>query len=259
MRQRFLDTGYLARFEEQVTCETRTKFADRDWRWATVADELMKLLHFEGDTHPATTPVGALQSNAQIWYAQLPYTVLSVWRLWRTGYYLEAFVLLRHLFEVLVQVQYFYRHPEKLEAHISARGRRDQGHVSFKTMFEEICPGIYEVLYAFLSSAAHGTGTMIFRAHIDAASGRAQRLTGTVFSWMWADGALSLLTAAVRGFLSTYFVVFPKNTVGTDELLLEDVSETRAWLKALTDQPGERGAPAADFYKKLEPLMDARP
>ncbi len=244
----------LIRYEEGVICDTRGTFGDRDWRWPVAVDEVLRLVHFEGQVEPVSSHAGAFQYRAQIWYAQAPYTVLSVWRLWRTGYYLEAVTLLRHLYEVLVQLRYFHVHADRLEPHLDAKPR-DPAHVSFRKMFEETCPGVYDVLYRFLSNSAHGAGTILFRAQVNADQRTVQRLTGTQFDYALADTCLALLSAAVLGLLNWFFVFFPSNTIAAaDPVLAADLRDSREWLNALIEQARAAGR---DFYDKLKPLLES--
>lgn len=73
-----------------------------------------------------------------------------------------------------------------------------------------MCPGVYDVLYRFLSETAHGAATLVFRAKIDAERLKMQRVTGVKFDWIWADSCIALLSAGVLDSLTGTSFSFPR-------------------------------------------------
>ncbi len=122
-------------------------------RFPQAVDCLLKLPYWVGD-HGAGEP-----SVYRTWafgaYVAAGHSFVALYQLLRSGFYLEALVLHRHLSEVLVQLIYFAEREQEAETHLipvpPARDSEPTGRatvrrpkpVHFKTMFEAVAPGYY--------------------------------------------------------------------------------------------------------------------
>jgi len=165
---------------------------------------------------------------------QSPYTLMTAYDLWQRAYYLEAGILLRHLFEVFVQLPYFQNHPELCMKHATALRAKDR--VRFDAMFNEIAPGSYDVAYRNLSTIAHGNVNFLFRGNLSAATQNGTQhvvppFVGAQFQLVLARLVHSFYVSIALGFFNYFGSFFPKNTIATDSALAEDVADTQKWLK----------------------------
>jgi hypothetical protein len=254
MRKRYPDRNFVLETEQEARCATRADFADSDWRFGTVIDEMLKLAHFEGPLEPVSTEFGAFQSYARFQYIQSTYTLFSTYRLWQIAYYPEALALLRHLLEVFVQIRYFLRHPDRLARHLSER------RTTFRKMFEEFSPGSYDALYGrFLSNIAHGRSALPFRGeqvNMPDEPGRIafRAIQGAKYERRFAAATHFCLTGVTLGLLDVHASVFRRNTVENDTELADDLRDTRNWLRALLDE-GRARADQTDLFDFMDRLI----
>lgn len=156
-----------------------------------------------GEVDDVATPNGELQSIASIHYAQLPYTVNLIYEQIMKGYYLESQILMRHLFETLLQLKYFYNHPEELKAHM-------KHNIQIKTMVDDITKNPLYNYYRQLCSYAHGfimkdihrTDRKINRTYL-----------GNIYNEDNCTVPINYLFQMVLGFINVYDDIFKKNTI----------------------------------------------
>lgn len=257
MRQRYPDTSFIKVTEEDALCATRNNFGERDWRVIFLIDVLLKQLYFRGTDEPVATDVGTFQSYAMPQYAQVPHTLLSVYQLWRRAYYIETATLLRHVFEVFVQLRYFNKYPGQLKKHWLAQTRKDR--ILFSVMFDDLAPDSYKAVYGKLSDFAHGNLNMIFRTDVSAPPAtqpepRQNPFMGSKFDLTMAMIMHIFYISAALGFINYFGVFFPKNTNASDSELVQDLADTQQWLKATFDNQRKQ-ATKPDLFDALEKLV----
>jgi hypothetical protein len=257
MRKRYPDIHYVKLTEESALCETRNNFGERDYRINYIIDDLLKLQYFRGATEPVATDEGHFQSYALGQCTQSPHTLLTAYQLWRRAYYVEAATLLRHLFEVFVQLRYFKQHPELLRKHWTAQAQKDR--VKFVTMFDELAPDSYKAVYGKLSGIAHGNQNMMFRAEISAPTATQPEPMVYPFIGSKFDSINSMylhifLIAAALGFVNYFSVFYPHNTIASDATLVEDLANTQDWLKS-TFNNQRKLARDPSLFNALEKLV----
>jgi len=235
MRQRYIDSHFVKLTEEQAACATRTAFGETDFRLNFIIDTWLKAQHFIGELEPATTDQGCFQSYAYFQCLQSPYTLLTVYELWRRASYVEASILLRHSLEVFVQLRYFQKHPELCMNHVT---EQPKGRVRFQTMFDAVAPGLYDVAYRNLSKITHGNMILGFRGALSASTSQIGQHTVPVLVGAQFEQNLSMLVHAfyiitMLGHLNYYPQFFPKNTIASDATLVEDLSEAQKWLESV--------------------------
>jgi hypothetical protein len=247
MRMRFPDVAFVEATEETARCATQTAFSDRDWRFRFVIDELLKLPHFDGECEPVSTPMGSFQGYARVQCAQSAYTLLAAYRLWRAAFYSEAIVLLRHLLEVFIQLRYFRKYPERVNAHVTAKLPKDR--VPFRAMFDEFALGSYEKVYRLLSNFSHGNATLLVRTRTKTSDDPMglEFVKGCEFDLYLAKFVYLFLVCIALAFFDHHSSFFPKNSLAEDKEFAEDVADTRAWLREVLLERREAldDAPAA--------------
>ncbi|MBI4811016.1 MAG: hypothetical protein HY800_06175, partial [Ignavibacteriales bacterium] len=82
--------------------------------YPTFIDCLFETSYFTGISDAPDTPNGSFHAFAHHDYLRIPYTIRAISLLIESGYYLEATVLLRNLYEVFVQLRYFHAHKKLL-------------------------------------------------------------------------------------------------------------------------------------------------
>ena len=102
-----------------------------------------------GEMDEVTTHTGELQSIAYMHFVQFPYTLKLIYDQIMIGYYLESQILMRHLFETLLQLKYFYIHPEDINAHI-------KNNIPIKKMVDAITKKPLYEYYRHLCTYTHG-------------------------------------------------------------------------------------------------------
>jgi hypothetical protein len=257
MQKRYLDMRMVKLTEQAAQCATRTKFGETDFRLGFALDTWLKVQHFVGEREPINTDAGAFQSYAYFQYLQSPYTLMSAYDLWQRAYYLEAAILLRHLFEVFVQLRYFQKHPELCMNHVTAT--QAKARVRFDTMFNEIAPGSYEVAYRNLSTIAHGNMNFGFRGDLSAStvSGTEHIVPPFVGAQFEANRAMlihAFYVSIALGFFNYFGSFFPKNTIATDAALAEDAADTQKWLEAVFEHK-RQNVPDSTLFDALEKLV----
>lgn len=198
-------------------------------RFIDAIDTLLKLPHWVGP-HPSQPAAPATPLIYHSWalgaYVNAGYTFAALHRLWRSASYLEAQILQRHLYEVLVQIVHLRKlTPERVEEHFLPKeliGHRKAGtqpptnyvpkkpaNISFKVMFDAEAPGWYDVWYYLHSIFVHGRlGADSFR--VDYSTNPPKAIMGQHYEDKHA-GPLSIQsTAVMRGFLARFSDAFPQ-------------------------------------------------
>jgi hypothetical protein len=258
MRRRFANPDYVRQTEENVVCSTRGAFSELDWRLSwVVAEELLKLPHFSGPIEPQPSDSGSVQVYCLVNYAQFPYTLSRVHETWRKGYYLESFILIRHLIEVFAQMRFFHRHPELLQPHVTS-SQTGSGRVRFVTMFDELSTNSYRLVYGdLLSTYSHGNANMIFRATLsnnEETGPQVHPVTGCEFNISSATLICIFMTNLALGFLRFFPICFPRNSISEDEEFEKDLEMTKQWLIENVEGFHKQSA-QTDFHDALHQLI----
>jgi hypothetical protein len=156
-----------------------------------------------GEFDDVATPNGELQLIAYMHYTQLPYTVNLIYEQIMTGYYLESQILMRHLFETLLQLKYFYNHPEEIKAHM-------KHNIQIKKMVDDITKKPLYKYYRQLCSYAHGflmkdihrTDRKINRTYL-----------GNIYNEDICTVPINYLFQLVLGFINVYDNIFKKSII----------------------------------------------
>jgi len=137
-------------------------------------------------------------------YLKLPYTLRSIIILWEKGYYLESNILIRSILEGLLQIKYFYSHKNSLNDHLLNRKR-----ISFKTMFKELLPDLYDSYYNNLSGFSHSKLiTSIFRENRKSAE-ISEIIHGCKFNLKYSGSIISQTIGLAYAHLNFIDIFFP--------------------------------------------------
>jgi hypothetical protein len=192
-------------------------------------DLMFNLSYFWGELPPPDTPRGLFAFFASSNYLQAPYTAWALFDIWKRGYYLESSILLRNLLEVLVQLRYFHRHPDRLEAHLHP----ERASVRFADMFEDVAPGYYRKYYGQLLSAfAHGKGGQLYFRYDHADPNNRRIRMGCEYDRDHMSWVINQLGPLLFGFLSFFPIFFPANTVASDDTISYDLADAIRWLES---------------------------
>jgi hypothetical protein len=235
MSKRYMDIDFVKHTEEHAASGTRAAFGDTDLGLDSIINTWFMVQLFPGERETVTTDQGSFQSYAYFQCLQSPYTLLSAAELWRRAFYVEASILLRHSFEVFVQLRYFEKHPELCMNHVT---EQPKGRVRFQTMFDDLAPGLYDVAYRNLSRIVHGNLVFGFRGNISASTSHGAQHTVPVIAGAQFERNLAMLVhtfliITMLGFLNYYQRFFPKNTIAGDSAVADELAEAQKWLESV--------------------------
>ncbi len=151
MDKKLMDYNYLQSTERSTIQTTIEELPIWHSKSVEIIDMLFSINYYTGKEDNAETPEGTFHYVACSNYLRLPYTLSNIIDLIKKGAYLESTILIRHLYEILVQLRYFNVFKEKVHDYSI-----DKLRIQFKTMFDEICPELYTDVYKFFSNYSHG-------------------------------------------------------------------------------------------------------
>ena len=246
-KQHPMGIGDLRRSEAAVA-----EFIDYQWgalsrNYPELIDLLLKLPYFVGPEEPVVEG-NAFQFFARTHYLQAPYTLWSLFTIWRQGHYLESTILVRYLLEVVVQLRYFQANPGKLVEHMTpGRGIR------FRTMFESLSPGFYNYFYGnLLSTLAHGkTGPFLFRFDHSQPGGSRLRM-GCEYDEEAASMVMNQTLVLLFSFFNLFGLYFPKNCLAGDIEAQAKVDDAIAWLEHAMAEHKRNFPVTLEWYKHVD-------
>ncbi len=139
------------------------------------------------------------------YYVQVPYTLSCVFDLLTKGFYSEAIVLERQLFEILAKLRYYFLNEEKMLEHLN--GKR----MTISTFFKEQgLKEFYDVDYKMLSIFTHALGGYTLRTE---KPDYKKYINGNYYNEELSNFVYNCFNVLVYGFLNKYAVYFPLNTL----------------------------------------------
>lgn len=156
-----------------------------------------------GEMEDVSTPFGELQSIAYMHYVQLPYTLKLIFEQIMKGYYLESQILIRHLFETLVHLKYFYKHPGDIKLHV-------ENNIAIKRMVDDITKKPLYEYYRHLCSYTHG----FIMKDIHRTDRKANKTyLGNIYNEDNCTVPINYFTELMLGFINIYEQIYPKNLI----------------------------------------------
>lgn len=151
MERKLMDFDYLIVTENSTIYKTIKEFPIWNSKSEQIINILFAMCYSMGKEENVESPEGAFHYIASSHYHRLPYTMSTIFDLIKRGAYLESTILIRHLYEILVQLRYFNNHKDTVHDYSINKLR-----IQFKTMFDEICPELYTDIYKQFSNYSHG-------------------------------------------------------------------------------------------------------
>lgn len=255
---RFPDIQFVIQTEEEAVRVTDENLGQLAVAVTRSINMLLRLQYCHGSLEQVSTDQGSFQVYCVGQYAQAIYTLLTAVRLWRQANYLESWILIRHLFEVFVQMRYFERHPESLVAH-RASSQTGRGRVQFRVMFEEFSPDAYQIYQFPLSTFAHGNANLMFRGEIAApeaaaSTARMRPIMGCQFDGKHANFCYFFIANVALGLLNCYSNFFPRTTIPDDSELQTRLGAIQQELQTQIDFV-RSGSEANEFHAAMASLI----
>jgi hypothetical protein len=239
--------------EARVAAHTDDLLDDIVRNYRGLIDVLLNLPYFWGKPEDAETTEGSFRAYARGHYLQAPYTLWTISRIWRSGHYLEANILLRYVLEIVVQLRFFQRYPEELaNQFMPGRG------VRFLKMFDEFAPGYYREYYGNVFSAlAHGkTGPFIFRYERQETGSHRIRM-GCEYDHDSATMVMNHVLVLIFSFFNLFPLYFPDNTLTSDSEMAADVSDAVRWLEGVMRVHKEGFPDSLPWYRHMDKIVRA--
>ena len=244
----------LIQSEQATSALTQEVLRGNYQNFPPAVDVLLKIPYYIGQLEAIDTPKGNCQSTIYLHYVQAPYTFWSIYNLYDKGYYLEALTLYRHLLEVLFQVRYIHKYPERTEA-ISTYKHFEGKRITFKMMFEEFSPGFYDSFYGNLSGFAHGRlHKLVFRMKIDIET-KYQIQQGCNFNAQDAVFVLNPTIALMYGYLNLFEKFFPENTLKDDAAVYAMLIDRKQSFEEAMQCDKEDKSHIEHFYQYMDKLI----
>ena len=218
--------------------------------YPTLLDTLFEVAYFIGTAKDATSPEGHFYSLGYNTLVQLPYTVRATCILVEKGFYFEAVLLVRNLYESFFQLRYFHKHQDSILTHWTRR------RVRIKTMFEEITPGFYDEIYGKeLSEFAHsGIASSMFRTkYISPEVGKTTM--GSKYDEFGCSYSINKIVAIVFGVLNCVPTLFPQYSSLVIESTETKRKEALNWLDDVMKAHIASKPEAKEFYDLINPLL----
>jgi hypothetical protein len=136
-------------------------------------------------------------------YLKIPYSLRAIMILLTKGYYAESALLVRNLFEALVQLRYFCQNKDKLNNHVVGVNR-----VRIRQMLDEYSDNLYSTVYKALSTIAHAEfGSSVFRTNYTSPED-GETIMGSVYNKQFYYFITNQLTAITYGLLNYIHIFF---------------------------------------------------
>ncbi len=250
MTQKFMDFQYLIHTESEIHQATDRELHGWLTKYPEIIDVLFHAAYFTGKVDDTQSADGTFHAFAHHHLLRFPYTVRAAAILLESGYYLETVSLLRNMYEVLVQMHYFHRHKDQVMAHALRQKR-----VRFRTMFDEIAPCFYDLMYGLLSEYAHGgIGSMIFRTSYSAAD-KGTTIMGCQFDADLCTFSLNQIAVVLCGWLTHIPSFFPAFSMSAPKDLLDRRQSALDWLREGMGQHMKMKPVTKEFYALVEPII----
>lgn len=198
-----------------------------------------------GDLDNEDTPKGLLQSIAYMHYVQLSYSLKSIYDLIMKGYYLESQILVRHLFETLVQLKYFNLKPEKLSVHMSKN-------ILLKDMMNAITDKNLYRIYRHLCTYAHG---FIMKDIHRTDRSENKTYLGNFYNEDNCTVPINYISVMMIGFIKTYELIFNNNTLISIEASIKLKEDILSWCEHGRETHIKINVDSKNFYHDISDLV----
>lgn len=241
---------HFSSIEKKTYEESMKQYPNFEKDIPNLIDLLCKLRYFLGNPPPLESEKD-FQWFCAKHFIHAPYTLKVINDLFLKGYYLEILILGRHLLEAFVRMKYFKKYPENLKQHLN-----DELKITYKTMFNEFSPDIYDEWYGKqLSDAAHG---VLFKELLQTDRSNINHplvINGPEFNLFASDFIRVWILSLFLAFLNSFLVFFPQNTLSTDLDLNNRHIKSIDVLKTYIDGHKKIQPNSVKFYQPFEKLI----
>lgn len=237
---------------KQIESEQETELQTREYL-KLINEEIPIMIDLLFKTTNYVEPIDISKVNFKSYchdhYVQVPYTFKCLYNIYVFGYYNEAIILLRHLYEILARLRYFYKHENRLESYLKGRNRiKEREFFTF-----DVGDAFYKTDYDILSKFTHGKELFkIFRT--DKESHKIFK-EGNFFEKEYADLILMQITALLYGYINCYVLFFPNNELDKNIQLKSLYNDTIIGLQELLNWHKNNNPLSVGFYNSIEKLI----
>jgi len=238
---------------EEITQEV-TKLRIPAWflRYPDLLNALFEVTYFIGKTDDATSPEGHFYTLGYNTLIQFPYTIRASSILLEKGFYFEAIILVRNLYESFFQLRYFHKHKDAIFGHWTIKKNK----VLFKQMFDEIAPGFYQKIYGeqFSQFAHSGVSSSMFRTTYSSPE-VGETTMGSNYHELGCMYTINKIIVILYGALNYVPILFPLySSLVTDETEHKR-KEALIWLESVMKADIEEKPEIQEFYDLVHPLI----
>jgi hypothetical protein len=214
-----------------------------------VIDLLFSLQYEQGDMQDVNTDYGSFQGRADVDYSQLPYTFNSIFMLINKGYYLEATILVRQVFETLVQLRYFHKNSNIMTEHILGK------YISFKDMMNDITTKDIYRHYRTLCSYSHGFIMKDLQRTFREDKDNPTRILGNFYNEQNCTIVTNFIFDLLIGVLLLYKEIFDCNTLDKSEEVSKLYSDILVWCLGGRESHKRENVDSIKFHDNMDGLI----
>lgn len=220
--------------------------------YPTLLDSLFEVAYFIGITEDATSPEGHFYTLGYNTLVQFPYTVRATCILVEKGFYSEAIILIRNLYETFFQLRYFHKHQNKLITH----WKKEKPKIPIKTMFEEIAPNFYDKVYGneFSEFAHSGLSSSMFRTKYQSPE-IGETTMGSKYNEDGCTYSLNKIVVVLFGLLNYVPILFPQYPSLVSNTTETKRKESLAGLESIMKAHLASKPEAQEFYDLVYSLI----
>ncbi|MCX8075162.1 MAG: hypothetical protein N2749_06215 [Clostridia bacterium] len=199
-----------------------------------------------GELDEVTTEMGELQSIAFMHFVQLPYTLRLIYSQIINGYYIESQILIRSLFETLVQLKYFCLYPSEIKNHYTKN-------IKINKMIEGITKKPLYKRYRHLSAYAHGF-LMKDLHRTDRKENRTY--LGNRYLEDYCTVPMNYIIDIMLGFINIYHNIFIKNNMHENDLKIKTQKYIRDWCILSRTSHMEHNPESKNMHDSMDDLIN---
>lgn len=245
--------NFKIQVDSEESTQVKTLYEIPVWylHYPTLLDTLFEVAYFVGSAEDATSPEGHFYTLGYTALVQFPYTIRATCTLIERGFYSEAIILVRNLYESFFQLRYFRRHQDAIMPHWQKKRR-----VRLKVMFEEIAPNFYEQIYGnqFSEFAHSGISSSMFRTKYKSPE-VGETTMGSKYDEAGCTYSINKIIVISFGLLNHIPTLFPKYSSLVEEITEAKRKKSLAWLESIMEGHIAEKPEAKEFYDLVNPLI----
>lgn len=258
MSKRLLNFDDILSGENRTIIHTRNTYRNVSSEIPLALNVLLQLNYFTGNCPDINTDDGQFHSYCWHQYVNSPYSFRGCCMLWERGYYLESGIIFRSLIERFIQIRYLHKN-KNLVGQVWGGIRPDTAkakRITFKTMFDSISPGYYEVWYGkILSGFAHSKlAANIFRIK------RSSPADGKIVMIPSFDERGSMIInnviSLLFGYLKFFPIFFPLGFKALPDDSLKEYNELVSYFQKFMDGFKNKFPKSLEWFKYVDKIIN---